>query len=77
MRRQCLLRRAHDRRRVGGCAPSVCVGHTFGRGIVVDDCLLLGVIDARERLFEEDLVGREGDLECRLKISIKAPVCGR
>jgi len=29
-----------------------------------------------ERLFEEGLVEREGDLKCTLKISMKAPVCG-
>jgi len=29
-----------------------------------------------ERLFEEGLVGRERDLKCKLKISMKAPVCG-
>ena len=35
----------------------------------------LGAIDARGRLFEEDLVGKKGDLECKLKISMKASVC--
>jgi len=29
-----------------------------------------------KKLFEEDFVGREGDLECILKISMKVPVCG-
>jgi len=29
-----------------------------------------------KRLFEEDLAGREGDLEYKFKISMKAPVCG-
>ena len=29
-----------------------------------------------ERLFEEGLVGKEGDLECKLKLSMKALVCG-
>ena len=35
----------------------------------------LRAIDARERIFEEGLVGKKGDLECKLKISMKAPVC--
>ena len=37
---------------------------------------ILGPSTLEERLFEEGLVGREGDLECRLKISMKAQVCG-
>jgi len=28
-----------------------------------------------ERLFEEGLIGRKEDLECKLKLSIKTPVC--
>ena len=35
-----------------------------------------GAISSRERRFEEGLVGKEGDLDCRLKISIKIPVSG-
>ena len=42
----------------------------------MDDCLFLGAIDNRERRFEEGLVGREGEVECKLKILIKALVHG-
>jgi len=54
-------------------APSVGIGPPFGMSVVVDECLLLGAIDVRERLFEEGLVGREGD-PCKLKFSMKALV---
>ena len=40
----------------------------------MDDRLFLGPSMLEERLFEEGLVEREGDLECKLKISIKAPI---
>ena len=29
-----------------------------------------------EKVFEEGLVGREGDLECRLKLSNESTTCG-
>ena len=35
-----------------------------------------GTLTLGERLFEEGLVGREGDLEFKFKISMKAPVRG-
>jgi len=37
----------------------------------------LGPSRLGERLFDEGLVGIEGNIECRLNISTKAPVCGR
>ena len=60
----------------GDRAPNVGLGPAFGRGTVVDDCLLLAAIDARGEDFEEDLIGREGDLKCRLRISMKVPIRG-
>jgi len=62
--------------RQGDCGPDGDVDSAFGRGTIVDDRLLLGGPSTiGERLFEEGLVGKEGDLECRLKISMKAPIC--
>ena len=37
----------------------------------------LGPSMLEERLFEEGLIGREGDLERQLKLLVKAPVCCR
>ena len=52
------------------CAPSVGINPAFGRGVVVDDRLLLRAIDTRREAFEEGLIRRERDLECRPKISL-------
>jgi len=73
------LWRARDWRRVGNRAPSVGIGPAFGRrGANVDDRLLFGGPSMLGyRLFEEGLVEREGDIECRFKISMKTPDYGR
>jgi len=75
-RSQCHLWRARDRRRVGGTVPpAVVLVLSFDKvPLWVAVCFLgerLG-----KRLFKESLAEREGDLECRLKLSMKVPVCG-
>ena len=55
----------------GISASSIGIGPAFGKGVVVDDRVLLGAIDARREAFEEDLVRKERDHECRLKITMK------
>jgi len=46
-----------------------------GAPLLVIVCFL-GPSTLEDRHFEERLVGREEDLERRLKISMNAPICG-